>query len=80
MNLDDKPKVGIATIVQAEGLILIGQRINSHGDGTWSFPGGKLEKFESFFDCAKRELCEETGLLEGIDVHIYKQKSYCNNK
>ena len=62
------PKIGIATIVKAGGLILLGKRINSHGNGTWSFPGGKLEKYESFFDCAKRELYEETGLLEGIDV------------
>lgn len=68
MEQDNKPRIGIATIVKAGGLILIGQRINSHGNGTWSFPGGKLEKFESFYDCAKRELFEETGLIEGKDV------------
>lgn len=73
MNIS-MPKVGIATIVKSRGLILLGQRVNSIGHGTWSFPGGKLEKFETFFECAKRELYEETGLLENRDV-IYLNKN-----
>ncbi len=28
----------------------------------WSFPGGHVEKGESFYDCAVREVKEETGL------------------
>ena len=28
----------------------------------WSFPGGHVEKGESFYDCAVREIKEETGL------------------
>ena len=42
--------------------VLIGQRIKSHGTGEWSFPGGHLEFGETLFDCAKREVMEETGL------------------
>ncbi len=71
MNEKNYPRVGIATIVKAGGLILIGQRISSLGNNTWSFPGGKLEKFESIYDCAKRELYEETGLVEGKDVKYF---------
>ena len=38
------------------------KRKNSHGDGTWSFPGGHLEKYEEFKECSIREAKEETGL------------------
>ena len=71
--LNKKPMVGIATIVKTQGTILFGKRKNSHGSGTLGFPGGHLEKFESFYDCATRELKEETGLIAGVDV-IYNNK------
>ena len=31
----------------------------------WSFPGGKLESLESFYECSVREIKEETGLEIG---------------
>lgn len=57
-----KPKVGVAVIVVKDSKILLGRRVNSHGSGTWQFPGGHLEFEESIEDCAKRELFEETNL------------------
>ena len=57
-----KPQVGIGVIVMKEDKILFQKRKNSHGDGTWSFPGGHLEYLESFKKCAKREIKEETSL------------------
>ena len=41
----------------------MGHRLSVHGEGTWSFPGGHLEFGESFADCARREVLEETGLI-----------------
>lgn len=32
------------------------------GEGLWSVPGGKIEKRESWQECTRREVKEETGL------------------
>lgn len=60
--MENRPKVGIGVIVLKNSKILLGKRKNSHGDSTWSFPGGHLEFGESWEDCAKRETKEETNL------------------
>ena len=58
-----RPRVGIGVMVVRDGKVLLGQRKGSHGEGEYAFPGGHLEYMESFADCAKREVLEETGLL-----------------
>ena len=55
-------KIGIGVIIQKSYKVLIGERIGSHGAGTWSFPGGHLERNENPEDTGKREVLEETGL------------------
>ncbi len=60
--MEKRPAVGVAAIVIKNGKVLLGKRKGAHGSGSWAFPGGHLEFNESFEDCAKREVFEETGL------------------
>ncbi|KAK2053262.1 nudix domain-containing protein [Colletotrichum caudatum] len=59
------PRVGVGAVIRdpATGKLLVGQRLSSHGRGTWQFPGGHLEHGEAIFTCAERETLEETGLV-----------------
>ncbi len=61
-QLEQRPKVGIGVVVMEDGKVLLGKRKNSHGEGSWCFPGGHLEFNESWEDCARREVTEETGI------------------
>ena len=56
------PKVGVGVIVIKDGKVLMGKRINTHEENTWSLPGGKLEFNETWEECAARECFEETGV------------------
>jgi 8-oxo-dGTP diphosphatase len=62
MKEKKRPYIGVGVIVMREDHVLLGKRKNSHGEGTWQFPGGHLEYGESIEACARRELFEETGL------------------
>lgn len=58
----EPPKVGMGVILLRDGKVLFGWRKASHGSESWCPPGGHLEAGESFEQCARRELLEETGL------------------
>ena len=60
--MSERPKIGVGVCVIKDGKVLLGKRLNAHGQGTWAFPGGHLEFGESVTDCARREVTEETGL------------------
>lgn len=62
----DAPILGVATVLVRDGRLLLGLRLAGAGAGTWSLPGGKLERYEDFRAAAVRELREETG-LEAVD-------------
>jgi 8-oxo-dGTP diphosphatase len=59
------PKVGVGVMIFKEGKVLLGKRRNSHGTGEYAWPGGHMEPMESFEECARREVREETG----IEIH-----------
>ena len=64
------------TVVRIKVLLINGNNIIlGYSDNVYQFPGGHLEKGESFDDCLKREILEETGIEitdEEIDKPIMK--------
>ncbi|HCC06611.1 MAG TPA: DNA mismatch repair protein MutT [Clostridiales bacterium] len=61
--MNEHPKVGLGVFVIKEGKILMGKRKSPHGEGTWGLPGGHLEMFETWEECSRREVLEETGVM-----------------
>lgn len=58
-----RPKVGVGVIIlDGDGRLVLGKRKGAFGEGCWCLPGGHLEFSESFEECARREVLEETGL------------------
>jgi 8-oxo-dGTP diphosphatase len=74
---DKRPKVGVGVIVVKDGKVLLGERLASHGAGTWAIPGGHVEFNETFEETAKREVEEETGLT---DVEVKGMVSIGNDR
>lgn len=83
MDKDQRPKIGIGVMVVKDGKVLLGKRKGSHGSGEYAWPGGHMEYMESFKECAKREVKEETGMEIGnirflrlLNLKSYAPKHY----
>ncbi|MEX0940399.1 MAG: (deoxy)nucleoside triphosphate pyrophosphohydrolase [Candidatus Babeliales bacterium] len=65
----------IAAVIKKDGKFLIAQRAKEDPlKGKWEFPGGKLEKGETFHECLARELFEELGITATIGEYICSSK------
>ncbi len=83
MNNEQRPKVGVGVMIMKNGRVLLGKRKGSHGAGEYAWPGGHFEYMESFEQCAKREVMEETGMeidnirfLRLMNLKEYAPKHY----
>lgn len=62
-------------IMTCAGVLLLNEKrellLQKRADnGLWGYPGGSMELGESFKDCARREVQEETGLICGKLEHF----------
>ena len=71
----DNIKIGIGVLILKDNKVLLGHRCSTKDTGgifepdSWCLPGGKQEKDETIFDCAKRETKEETNLdIDNLEV------------
>lgn len=73
-----RPMVGVGVMILKGSKVLLGKRVSSLGALTFAWPGGHLEQLESFEDCVRREVKEETGLeIKNIRfLRLYNLKEY----
>jgi ADP-ribose pyrophosphatase YjhB (NUDIX family) len=58
-----RPEVAVGGVAfDAAGRVLLVQRGNPPGAGSWTVPGGRVEPGETLAEACRRELREETGL------------------
>jgi bifunctional NMN adenylyltransferase/nudix hydrolase len=67
-------------VVECAGHVLMIKRGNSPGLGCWAWPGGFKENNETFYECALRELRQETGLRIPLPALMSSAVEFEGNK
>ncbi|GAX22885.1 hypothetical protein FisN_24Lh172 [Fistulifera solaris] len=74
--------VGVVVVRPEDGHVYVGIRRNSHGAGLLALPGGHLEMYEEWENCARREVEEEMNLsLDDVQfLHVTNDPMPNDNK
>lgn len=81
--MDLRRYVGHSPLIMADACVLLLNEKNEillhkrRDNGFWAYPGGSMELGESFEECAKREVLEETG-LECLELSYFTHQSGSN--
>lgn len=66
-----------ALVATMDNEILLIKRKNAPGKGKWALPGGFKNNNETFYECAARELLEETGInIDNINYKTTKSRLF----
>jgi 8-oxo-dGTP diphosphatase len=65
-----RPEVSVGAIVVQDGQLLLVRRGRGAAVGSWSVPGGRVERGETLAEAVVRELREETGLDGDCDRFV----------
>ena len=73
MNPPEKTRVGCRGLIVDGNKILLSHELNT---GVYMTPGGGVEIGETYEECCKRELCEETGYDVSVGAQLFEFNEY----